>query len=77
MKRLFRTRLSKLTLLAFATALLIVPAASAFAVDPGQPGLPTHQTVIRPATTKAPAKKQVVKWFRSSEPVSGHGPVLP
>jgi hypothetical protein len=77
MKRLFRARLSKMTLLAFATSLLIVPAASAFPVDPGEPGPPTHQTIIVPAKTKAPTKKQVVKWYRSSAPVSGHGPVLP
>lgn len=77
MKRLFRTRLSKITLLALATALLIVPAASAYPVDPGQPGTPIHDTIIRPTKTKAPAKKQVVKWYRSSAPVSGHGPVLP
>ena len=77
MKRLFRTRLSKITLLAFATALLVVPAASAIPVDPGQPGAPIRQTVISPSKKQAPAKKQVVKWYRSSAPVSGHGPVLP
>ena len=77
MKRLFRTRLSKMTLLAFATSLLIVPAASAIPVDPDPPGPPAHQTIITPAKKKAPAKKQVVKWYRSSAPISGHGPVLP
>jgi hypothetical protein len=71
MKRLFRTRLSRMTLLAFATSLFIVPVASAKPIDPGPSASPAHQTSVRPA------KKQAAKWYRSSAAISNHGPVLP
>lgn len=76
MKRLFRTRLSKMTFLAFATSLFIIPAASAIPM-PIEPGPPAPRASVIPAKKHAPAKKQAVKWYRSSVPVSGHGPVLP
>ena len=78
MKRLFHTRLSRMTFLAFATSLIIVPAASASPIiDPVGQVPSAHPTIITPAKKKAPAKKQAAKWYRSSAPISDHGPVLP
>jgi hypothetical protein len=89
MKRLFHRRIFKPTLLAFATALVIVPAASAYPViDPGpQAGTVFVQTKVQPLTdgwytaalqqTRINRAKQHNAAYRPSEPISGHGPMLP
>jgi hypothetical protein len=87
MKRL----LSKITLLAFATFALLVPAAAASPIidPPGNPPL-LVKTATQPvmdgwysaavATTRYDRAKKHPKnsiYYRSATPVSGHGPVLP
>ena len=88
MKRFFQRRFFKPTLLAFATALVIVPVASASPViDPGPPaGTVFVVTKAKPLTdgwfsaaiqqTRLNRARQH-NAYRSSEPVSGHGPMLP
>ena len=92
MTRLLRRPLLNITLLAIATSVFVIPAASAYPViDPGSSGAPSglvsigarpltdgwYSAAVQQTRLNRAAQKSASTWYRSVNPSLGHGPVLP